>query len=144
MNINKDDTIATNQVRKKNNYDDSTNYGSSSTNELTNIYEKGITNDSQKPSIQDRVKLVYIDDEYSGLTQGICGTITSISSIKEAFKHDNRREYIIWVEWDNGIKLGLIEGVDKYEIISEAKIAQICDSIDDKGSNMIMNSTINK
>ncbi len=144
MNINKDDTIMTNQVRKKNSYDDSNNYDSSYTNELTNIYEKDITNDSQKPSIQDRVKLVYIDDEYAGLTQGICGTITSISSIKEAFKHDNRQEYIIWVEWDNGIKLGLIEGVDKYEIISEGKIAQICDSIDDKGSNMIINSTINK
>jgi hypothetical protein len=143
MNIDIDDTIMTNQVRK-NSYDDSNNYDRSYTNELTNIYENGITNDSQKPSIQDRVKLVYIDDEYAGLTQGICGTITSISSIKEAFKHDNRQEYIIWVEWDNGIKLGLIEGVDKYEIISEARIAQICDSIDDKGSNMIINSTINK
>ena len=54
-----------------------------------------------------------------------------ISSIKEAFKHDNRQESIIWVEWDNGINLGLIEGVDKYEIISEPKIAQTFDSIDD-------------
>lgn len=65
MNIDKDDTIMTNQVRKKNNYDDSNKYDSSCSNELTNICEKCITNDSQKPSIQDRdrVKLVYIDDE---------------------------------------------------------------------------------
>ena len=53
---------------------------------------KNTSNNSQKPTIQDRVKLIYIDDEYAGLKQGICGTVTDISSIREAFRRDNRPE----------------------------------------------------
>ena len=75
------------------------------------------TNKKRQPSIHDRIKLVHIDDEYSGLTQGICGTIIGIYAANEICKSVNRPESIIWVKWDNGIELGLIEGVDKYEII---------------------------
>jgi hypothetical protein len=71
----------------------------------------------QQPCLQDRIKLVYVDDEYSGLTQGICGTVSGIYAANEICKSVNRPELIIWVKWDNGIELGLIEGIDKYEII---------------------------
>ena len=65
----------------------------------------------QQPCIHDRVKLTYIYDEYSGLTQGICETAN------EVCKSVNRPESIIWVKWDNGVELGLIEGIAKYEIM---------------------------
>ena len=73
--------------------------------------------DKQRPCIQDSIKLIYIDDEYSGLTQGICGTVIGIYAANEICKSVNRPELIIWVKWENDIELGLIEGVDKYEII---------------------------
>jgi hypothetical protein len=60
--------------------------------------------------------LIYIDDEYSGLTPGICGTVGGIYAANEICKSANRPESIIWVKWDNGIELGLIEGIDKYEL----------------------------
>ena len=110
------------QIQKNNSITDKNNSNVQNTNlEQTVINEKNIPNDNQKPTIQDRVKLIYIDDEYAGLPQGICGTVTGISSIKEVFRRDNRPESIVWVEWDNGIKLGLIDGVDKYEIISDTQ-----------------------
>jgi hypothetical protein len=72
----------------------------------------------QQPCPQDYIKLIYIDDEYSGLTLGICGIVSGIYAANEICKSVNRPESIIWVKWDNGIELGLIEGVDKYEIVS--------------------------
>ena len=75
----------------------------------------------QQPCLQDRVKLIHIDDEYSGLTLGICGTIIGIYVANEICKSVNRSELIIWVKWDNGVELGLIEGIDEYEtIVSDA------------------------
>ena len=80
-----------------------------------------ITIDKKKqqhqPCLQDRIKLIHIDDEYSGLTQGICGTIIGIYAANEICKSVNRSELIVWVKWDNGIELGLIEGIDEYETI---------------------------
>ena len=52
----------------------------------------------QQPCIQDRIKLTHIDDEYSGLTQGICGTVTGIYAANEISKSVNRPESIIWVK----------------------------------------------
>src|SRR5919197_5901816 len=78
-----------------------------------------VTTHKKQPCIQDRIKLIYVDDEYSGLTQGICGTVSGIYAANEICKSVNRPESIIWVKWDNGIELGLIEGIDKYEIVSD-------------------------
>jgi hypothetical protein len=91
--------------------------GTCHTNALDN-YNDVTINKKQQPSIQDRIKLIYVDDEYSGLTQGICGTVSDIYTANEICKSVNRPESIIWVKWDNGIELGLIEGIDKYEIVS--------------------------
>jgi hypothetical protein len=71
---------------------------------------------NQQPSVHDRVKLIHIDDEYSGLAQGICGTVSGIYAANEICKSVNRPESIIWVKWDNGIELGLIDGIDTYEL----------------------------
>jgi hypothetical protein len=90
----------------------------------SNVYHKnihpnsGVTTRKKQPCIQDCIKLIHVDDEYSGLTQGICGTISGIYAANEICKSVNRPESIIWVKWDNGVELGLIEGIDKYEIVS--------------------------
>jgi hypothetical protein len=47
---------------------------------------------------------------------------------KEICKSVNRPESITWVKWDNSIDLGLIEGIDKYEIISAARTATISEN----------------
>jgi hypothetical protein len=93
---------------------------------LDNHYTLDVTIDKKKQQRlcpQDRIKLIYIDDEYSGLTQGICGTVCGIYPANEICKSVNRPESIIWVKWDNGIELGLIEGIDKYEIVSDLTTA---------------------
>ena len=41
-----------------------------------------VTQKQQQPRIHDRVKLIYVDDEYSGLSQGMYGAVTGISVIK--------------------------------------------------------------
>ena len=63
--------------------------------------------------------------------------MTGISVIKQAVRHINRPESITWVKWDNGIDLGLIEGIDKYEIISAAMTATISNTTQNSstGSN---------
>jgi hypothetical protein len=37
----------------------------------------------QQPHINDRVKLIYVDDEYSGLTQGVCGAVTGAGAARK-------------------------------------------------------------
>jgi|SRR5690349_4494949 hypothetical protein len=94
-----------NHVGKKNRNDDNDN-----NNHTIDNTQK------QQVSIHDRVQFIYVDDEYSGLTQGICGTVSGIYSANEICKSVNRPESIIWVKWDNGIELGLIEGIDRFEL----------------------------
>jgi hypothetical protein len=84
-----------------------------------------VTTHKKQPCIQDRIKLIYVDDGYSGSTQGICGTVSGIYAANEICKAVNRPESIIWVKWDNGIELGLIEGIDKYEIVSDVNTNSI-------------------
>ena len=76
----------------------------------------------KQPSVHDRIRLIFVDDEYSCITKGTCGTVTGVDVINDVFKSVKRDESIIWVKWDNGVELGLIEGVDKYEIISAADV----------------------
>jgi len=84
-----------------------------------------VTTHKKQLCIHDRIKLVYVDDEYSGLPQGVCGTVSGIYTAKEICKSVNRPESIVWVKWDNGIELGLIEGTDKYEIVSDVNTNSI-------------------
>ena len=92
-----------NHIRKKNRNDNNNNRNITCTRK-------------QQPSVHDRVKLIHIDDEYSGLVQGVCGAVTGIYAANEICKSVNRPESIIWVMWDNGIELGLIDGIDTYEL----------------------------
>src|SRR5919197_784686 len=100
-----------------------------------------VTTHKKQPCIQDRVKLIYVDDEYSGLTQGICGTLSSIYAANEISKSVNRPESIIWVKWDNSIELGLIEGIDKYEIISDVNTTTTTNNSSTQAAQQTVNSS---
>ena len=55
-----------------------------------------------------RVELVYMEDTLTALKQGDQGTIFMIDETEE----------LIWVNWDNGERLALLMGIDKYKIIN--------------------------
>ena len=53
-----------------------------------------------------RIQLIHTDDRYTTLTHGDLGTINYIDDCGTIF-----------VSWDNGSKLGLIPGIDKWKIV---------------------------
>ena len=59
--------------------------------------------------IGDRVELIETNDTWSNLTKGSKGTISKIDESQD----------LIWVDWDNGEKLALIDGVDTFNIIGK-------------------------
>jgi len=61
-----------------------------------------------------RVKLVYTNDPYTNLRSGDTGTYQFALRMPDGkFQHS--------IEWDNGSTLMLIQGVDDFEFITEAK-----------------------
>ena len=59
--------------------------------------------------IGNRVELLQTDDTWTKLEKGSKGTVTEIEEDQD----------LIWVKWDNGEKLELLAGVDKYKIIKK-------------------------
>jgi len=57
--------------------------------------------------VGDRVELLEMEDSWSNLEKGAKGTVAKIEEDEE----------LIWVKWDNGERLALLMGVDKYKII---------------------------
>jgi len=57
----------------------------------------------------DRVELIHTDDTMTKLKPGSKGTVTEVDEDQE----------LIWVKWDNGEKLALLIGIDKFKIIKE-------------------------
>ncbi|KYK34608.1 MAG: hypothetical protein AYK22_05200 [Thermoplasmatales archaeon SG8-52-3] len=64
---------------------------------------------SENVKVGDRVKIVEMDDGLSKLEKGSKGTVKNI---------DNEQD-LIWVDWDNGEKIALIKGIDKYKVIKK-------------------------
>ena len=64
---------------------------------------------SEKVKVGDRVKIVEMDDSLSSLKKGSIGTVTNVDTEQE----------LIWVNWDNGEKLALLVGIDKYKVIKK-------------------------
>lgn len=65
-------------------------------------------NKTYNPIIGKRIQLISCNDPYTYLTYGDLGTVNFIDDTGTVF-----------VKWDNGSKLGLIPGVDKWKIIYE-------------------------
>ena len=57
--------------------------------------------------VGDLIQLTSIDDTMTKLKAGAKGTV---------FKIDEEQE-LIWVKWDNGEELALIQGVDEFIVV---------------------------
>jgi hypothetical protein len=58
--------------------------------------------------VGNRVELVEMIDTMTRLEKGSQGVVTKIEIDQD----------LIWVEWDNGEKLALLLGIDKFKIVS--------------------------
>jgi len=59
--------------------------------------------------VGDRVELLEMVDTWTKLEKGSKGTVTKIEKDQE----------LIWVNWDNGEKLALLEGIDKFKVVKK-------------------------
>ena len=62
-----------------------------------------------KVKVGDRVELLDIDDTWTKLQKGSKGTVTKIEEDQD----------LVWIKWDNGEKLALIDGVDKFRVVKK-------------------------
>ena len=60
-----------------------------------------------KEIVGKQIKLVFMDDPYSELQPGETGTVSMVDDAG-----------IIHVDWDNGSKLGIIQGIDEFEFLN--------------------------
>ncbi len=58
--------------------------------------------------IGKRIRLIHTTDEYTRLQYGDLGTVKFIDDTGTIF-----------CDWDNGSRLGMIPGVDKYQILQD-------------------------
>jgi len=59
--------------------------------------------------VGDRVELITMNDTWTKLEKGSKGIVSKIE------KEDD--EALIWIKWDNGEKLALLEGIDKFKAV---------------------------
>ena len=65
----------------------------------------------KKVEVGDRVELTFINDTWTKLQKGDRGTV---------FKIENGGDdCLIWIEWDSGERLALIQGIDKFKVVKE-------------------------
>jgi hypothetical protein len=64
-----------------------------------------------KVGIGDRVELIFINDTLTRLRPGAQGTVTKIEVETD--------ETLVWVQWDNGERLALLDPIDKYKVIKK-------------------------
>ena len=59
--------------------------------------------------IGDRVELMSTTDSWTKLEKGSKGTVAKIEEDQE----------LIWINWDNGEKIALIDGIDKFKFVKK-------------------------
>jgi fructose-1,6-bisphosphatase len=64
-----------------------------------------------KVNIGDRVELIYINDSLTRLKPGDRGTVQRIESETD--------ETLVWVNWDNGEQLALLDPIDKFKVVKK-------------------------
>ena len=64
---------------------------------------------SENVKVGDRIKIIEMDDGLTKLEKGSKGTVKNIDVEQD----------LIWVDWDNGEKIALIKGIDKYKVIKK-------------------------
>jgi hypothetical protein len=69
-------------------------------------------------SIGDTVELVSTSDPYTNLTPGDRGEVTDISTTP-AMGPNGRPETQIWIDWEAGSSLALIQGEDRFKVLPD-------------------------
>jgi len=64
-----------------------------------------------KINVGDRIELVFINDSWTRLKPGNQGTVMKIESETD--------ETMVWVQWDNGERLALLDPIDKFKVIKK-------------------------
>jgi hypothetical protein len=64
-----------------------------------------------KVNVGDRIELVFINDSWTRLKSGNRGTVMKIESETD--------ETLVWVQWDNGERLALLDPIDKFKVIKK-------------------------
>ncbi len=59
--------------------------------------------------IGDRVELMNTTDSWTKIEKGSKGTVVKIEEDQE----------LIWINWDNGEKIALIDGIDKFKFVKK-------------------------
>ena len=65
----------------------------------------------KKVGLGDRIELVFINDSMTRLKPGSLGTVKKIENETD--------ETLIWVQWDNGERLALLDPIDKYKVVKK-------------------------
>ncbi len=65
----------------------------------------------KKVKIGDSVELVAINDTWTKLKKGSRGIVTKIE--------EDGGDILIWVDWENGEHLALLDGIDRYILLRE-------------------------
>jgi hypothetical protein len=60
-------------------------------------------------NVGDRIQLISIDDTWTKIKAGDGGIVVEIDEEQD----------LIWVKWDNGERLALIDGVDKFKVVKK-------------------------
>jgi hypothetical protein len=67
--------------------------------------------------IGKRIRLIFTHDLYTRLRSGDMGTVMNVAELPEELGGDRQ----IWVRWDNGSNLAMIEGKDQFEVIESIR-----------------------
>jgi len=59
--------------------------------------------------VGDRVELLFINDSWTKLQKGDKGTVFKIGTEDD--------DDLVWIEWDNGERLALLKGIDKFKVV---------------------------
>lgn len=62
-----------------------------------------------KVKVGDRVEITEMNDTWSKLEKGSKGTVSKIEEDQD----------LIWIDWDNGEKLALLDGIDKFKVVKK-------------------------
>jgi hypothetical protein len=80
---------------------------------LTKYASSNITKAAVKPDVVGkRIKLIRAHDPYTDLKPGDRGTVVDVTELPY-----EDRPFKVWVHWDSGARLAILEGYDDYRTV---------------------------
>jgi len=62
-----------------------------------------------KVKVGDKIELIHTDDTMTRLEKGAKGIVEKIEEDQD----------LIWVKWENGERLALLNGIDKFKVLKK-------------------------